>query len=187
MSAIRTSVKNDQYIKTLAKEIRAVPGKVLAAATIAGFKAAVRHTYMDSGQFASNWQIYAGARPHFVSEKKLRGKHGPLKRGSKLTEKGGSDQIFSAVMREKGLPESPYAQFSHTDFYLKVSTSRIQKTAISNPFWDSKYGSSDSYNPNGYSSYKSRAAIRPGHMVDKAITKAATRAAYRTLKSLGDS
>jgi hypothetical protein len=183
-NGIKHSASNNHYIRTLAKEIRSIPGQVLAAATIAGFKAAVRHTYMDSGQFAMNWQLYVGARARFVPATEYRTKNGPMKRGDKLTAKGKADSVFAKVMAREGIPESPYSGYSHSDLYLKISTSRVMKTSIANPFWDDAYGKSNTYNAGGHSSYKSRSAIRPGHMVDKAIRQAATRAAHTALRKL---
>jgi hypothetical protein len=182
-NGISQHVKKDQYIKTLAKEIRSVPNKVLAAAAIAGFKAAVRHTYMDSGQFAMNWQIYVGSRPRFVGAIRYRTKDGPIKRGNQLTAKGMSDKVFSTVMSRKGLPKSPYAHYTGTELYNRIANSRVKKISISNPFWDSRYGS-ESYVRGGRSGYPANAAVRPGHMVDKAIRQAATRAAHTALKRL---
>lgn len=182
-NGISQNRKNDQYIREFVKTIKDVPNQVLAAASIAGFKAAVRHTYMDSGQFALNWQIKMGARARFLPEIQYRTRTGPFKRGDKRTEKGESDRIFSIAMGREGLPESPYGHYSSSELYRKISRSRSKKVSISNPFWDKRYGS-ETYIKGGRSGYPANAAVRPGHMVDKAIRQAATRAAHTTLKRL---
>ena len=182
-NGISQSVKNDKYIRDFVKTVKSIPSQVLAAASIAGFKAAVRHTYMDSGQFALNWQIKVGARARFVPEIQYRTRVGQYRRGDKRTDKGESDKIFSVVMSREGLPESPYAHYSSSDLYRRISRSRAKTVRISNPFWDSKYGS-EVYVRGGRNGYPANAVGRPGHLVNKYIQQAATRAAHTTLKRL---
>jgi len=184
-NGLAVSRRNNEYIKQLQKEIRSIPGAVLSAATAAGFKAAVSHTYMDSGQFAMNWHIGIGKNPPVIGPVAYRDS-GVLKKGSNLSKRGQTGKVFSVQMRMHGLPSSKYAPISKSRLYKEIISSNVSYTSITNPFWDDAYGRGNSYNADGYSSYKSRAAIRPGHMVDKAISQAITRAAHYTMKRINN-
>ena len=172
MTALKTNRKNDQYIREFARQVREIPTKILVVGTIAGYKAAVRHTYMDSGQFALNWQVLWGVRPKFTPPVWYQKQAGYPEKGSKLTIKGDTEKIFAMVMKRENLPLSAYASIQHSELFKKMAKTRTIKSSITNPFWDEQYGE-----------YPSRAADRPGFKVDSEIRKAVTRAVYRALKS----
>lgn len=173
--------QNDAYLKHFVKQLRETPGEVLATAAIAGFRAAVSHTYMDSGQFAFNWQIGVGKTPVFVEEIPYRGKL--IKRGDKLTDSGATQKIYTAAMKANRLPVGRHAQIKGTALFKEIVRRGVWHVSITNPYWDSKYGS-ESYSAGSRNGYPANAAVRPGHMVDRAIQQASTRAAHRVVKRL---
>ena len=165
--------KNDAYTKLIQKQLRSVPASILAAGAIAGFKAAITHTYQDSGQFAYNWQLSLGRSPSFNPANMVREKAGPYNQGDERTAKSDT-KVFQHLMAVYQLPPSKYSSIKNSKLYKFIVTGNYSQVTLSNPLWDSKYGS-----------YVGRTVEKGGTFnANAAIQAAITRAAHTAMKNV---
>ena len=157
---------NKAYLLKVIQDIEEMPHEILASAAISGFKAAVKHTYKDSGQFAMNWRISPSGSGRIPAPVYYSRKSGYPKSRSG----GGESFAYDHVMQTHGIPERENAPLKDSRTFRDIVGKKSTKVSISNPF----------YNTGKYGPYPYRAAIN--YNVEMHIKSAITQAAYRAAK-----
>ena len=175
--------KNRLYKKRFIGAIRQSVRKANALRAVMAYRAALKATWQDSGQFADNWFIKIGVTGVTYPPRFERGGYRVGKRGDQRSQRGRAQRVVSMKLRQVGINNnnpattSLFASLAHKSGILD-----IQWITIYNPLYD-KGRASGHNTPKPYWYYAAEA--HPGHQVEQAVEHPHTVVAH-LLRSLGD-